>query len=521
MPKIKLDKLQPSLDLTRFNVNESVNYMDLQPRALMALKDFLQPRSFKLNQILLLKSSVEPALCDLLVKYLTTISHKNVTYLSSLELEFNTNNINQQLAKLLNSADDNAIVILKAQSFLHKSSLKYNLFNHFIELIYAQKITTKLVILGSRDELATLEELDFNFYRSSQYGEFCDYYNLFTANENLNLWENYLKNITQSYFNFVLSDDAINAIYAFLVRYSGDRSLINIGLDYNLNLLQNIILGIDLTLSQSKNITAQDVENYIKNLLFKQSYLYELSLFEQQSDQIKVQTSGAKVGQINALSVIEYDGLSEPFGMPSRLSCVVQRGEGEILDIDRKNELAGNIHSKGMMIAQAALMYHLKRATSLEFSASLSFEQSYSEIDGDSSSLAIFCVLLSSLAKLSIKQNIAITGSIDQMGDIQAVGGVNHKIEGFYDLCKLRQQKDAGVIIPKICIEQLSLRNDLNQAIKNNEFNLWTIDSIEQAVELLFDKKLDEIIEIINNRLDGKNSNKNNSLLTSIFKFKK
>ena len=199
----------------------------------------------------------------------------------------------------------------------------------------------------------------------------------------------------------------------------------------------------------------QKIEEWIKAQFgFLREQTYDGILQEQ----IYVATEGEMVGQINGLSIIEYPGTPLSFGEPSRISCIVQFGDGEIVDVERKNELAGNIHSKGIMIAEACLANVLELPSQLPFSASLVFEQSYGEIDGDSASLASFCVLLSALSSLPLPQSIAITGAIDQFGLVHAVGGVNDKIEGFFTICQRRGLTGKqGVMIPSAVLNQLSL----------------------------------------------------------------
>ncbi len=166
-------------------------------------------------------------------------------------------------------------------------------------------------------------------------------------------------------------------------------------------------------------------------------------------EQILIETEGECVGQINALSVIEFPGHPRAFGEPSRISCVVHIGDGEFIDVERKAELGGNIHAKGMMIMQAFLMSELELEQQLPFTASLTFEQSYSEVDGDSASMAELCALISAPANVPINQSIAITGSVDQFGRVQPVGGLN-EIEGFFTICQQRGLTGKqGVIIQR------------------------------------------------------------------------
>lgn len=162
---------------------------------------------------------------------------------------------------------------------------------------------------------------------------------------------------------------------------------------------------------------------------WREGFLPERMQDEILQEQILIETEGERVGQINALSVIEFPGHPRAFGEPSRISCVVHIGDGEFNDIERKAELGGNIHAKGMMIMQAFLMSELQLEQQIPFSASLTFEQSYSEVDGDSASMAELCALISALANVPVNQNIAITGSVDQFGRAQPVGGLNEKLK--------------------------------------------------------------------------------------------
>ncbi len=182
--------------------------------------------------------------------------------------------------------------------------------------------------------------------------------------------------------------------------------------------------------------------------------------------------------------MIEYPGTPVCFGEPSRISCLVQFGDGEVVDVERKNELAGNLHGKGMMISEACLASILELPSQLPFSASLVFEQSYGEIDGDSASLAIFSVLVSALSDLPLPQNIAITGTIDQFGLVHAVGGVNDKIEGFFTICQRRGLTGKqGVVIPATTIQQLSLSDEVVEAVNFNSPGQVVIAGNAAAVE--------------------------------------
>ncbi len=197
-----------------------------------------------------------------------------------------------------------------------------------------------------------------------------------------------------------------------------------------------------------------------------------------------IPTTGRMVGQVNGLTVLSVGDYT--FGRPSRITCTVSLGQGGIVDIERQVKLGGPLHSKGVMILSGYLYEHFGQEIPLSLSARLVFEQSYSGVDGDSASCAELCAILSSLAEAPIRQEIAITGSIDQKGNVQAIGGVNEKIEGFYDVCKTRGLTgEQGVIIPHSNAKNLMLREDIVEAARAGEFHVYTVERVEEALSLL------------------------------------
>jgi predicted ATP-dependent protease len=197
-----------------------------------------------------------------------------------------------------------------------------------------------------------------------------------------------------------------------------------------------------------------------------------------------VDTDGARVGQINGLSVAELGG--QAFGRPSRITCQVRPGAGRVIDIEREVELGGPIHSKGVLILSGFIAGRFALDTPMSLSASLVFEQSYGGVEGDSASCAEACVLLSALADAPIRQGLAITGSVNQHGDVQAIGGVNEKIEGFFDLCRARGLTGGqGVLIPASNVKDLMLRADVVAACRAGQFQVYPVTTVDEAAELL------------------------------------
>ncbi len=197
-----------------------------------------------------------------------------------------------------------------------------------------------------------------------------------------------------------------------------------------------------------------------------------------------VDTDGEKVGQVNGLSVTSLGKFS--FGRPSRITATAGLGRGKVIDIEREVELGGAIHSKGVLILSSLLAARYARDYPLSLSASLVFEQSYGMVDGDSASVAELCALLSTLAGVPIRQSLAVTGSLDQHGNAQPIGGVNEKIEGFFDVCKAKGLTgNQGILIPSSNAKNLMLRQDVIDAVSDGDFAVYTFDTVDEAVSLL------------------------------------
>ena len=348
-------------------------------------------------------------------------------------------------------------------------------------------LSLKVIVLGNRTELAALEELEEALYHLADYAEIESYCRVETT-EQQQQWMSYVQCVAQQNQLPELDLSGFNKLYQLLVRDSENRHLINVS-----PLKLKMMLTETALLTESNPLSAVDFEHYFEHKTAQFGFLREQTYDGILQEQIYVATEGEMVGQINGLSIIEYPGTPLSFGEPSRISCIVQFGDGEIVDVERKNELAGNIHSKGIMIAEACLANVLELPSQLPFSASLVFEQSYGEIDGDSASLASFCVLLSALSSLPLPQSIAITGAIDQFGLVHAVGGVNDKIEGFFTICQRRGLTGKqGVMIPSAVLNQLSLSEAVVSAVKNQEFFIYPVETVDQACEILLQRDLVE-----------------------------
>jgi predicted ATP-dependent protease len=197
-----------------------------------------------------------------------------------------------------------------------------------------------------------------------------------------------------------------------------------------------------------------------------------------------VETQGARIGQVNGLSVVSMG--RRPFGRPSRITARVRLGRGEVVDIEREVELGGPVHSKGVLILAGYLGGRYCRERPLTLAATLVFEQSYSGVEGDSASSAELYALLSAISEVPLRQSLAVTGSVDQLGRIQAVGGVHHKIEAFYDLCRARGLTgEHGVLVPAANVRHLVLREDVVAAVAEGRFRLYPVETVDEGAELL------------------------------------
>ncbi|MDL1861192.1 ATP-dependent protease [Betaproteobacteria bacterium PRO7] len=231
-------------------------------------------------------------------------------------------------------------------------------------------------------------------------------------------------------------------------------------------------------------VGAADVERAIAEQIRRASRLRERMLESTLREIALIDTSGRRVGQLNGLSVLELGGYA--FGRPSRISARVRPGAGKLVDIEREVALGGPIHAKGVLILAGFLGGRYALDVPLSLHASLVFEQSYGGVEGDSASTAELCALLSALAELPLRQDLALTGSVNQAGEVQAIGGVNEKIEGFFDLCAARGLTGTqGVLIPVANVQHLMLRADVIEACAAGRFAVWPVRTVDEAIALL------------------------------------
>jgi lon-related putative ATP-dependent protease len=237
-----------------------------------------------------------------------------------------------------------------------------------------------------------------------------------------------------------------------------------------------------------QEITEDDIQKAIDTRRYRLDQIRERVHEQVIRGNYLLDTSGEKVAQINALSVIQLGDYT--FGRPSRITATARLGQGKVIDIEREVHLGGSIHSKGVLILSSYLANRYAKDQPISLSASLVFEQSYGYVEGDSASAAELCALLSALSEVPIKQSLSVTGSVNQYGEIQTIGGVNEKIEGFFDICNARGLTgDQAVVIPQSNIKHLMLREDVREAVQQNKFAIYSVQTIDQLMELLTGKE--------------------------------
>lgn len=243
---------------------------------------------------------------------------------------------------------------------------------------------------------------------------------------------------------------------------------------------------------KSRYVSAQHVKKSIEEKVFR-SNLIEKKIQELIDEgTIMIDTTGAVVGQVNGLSIYDFGDYS--FGKPTRITCETYIGRGGVINIEREAKLGGKIHNKGVIILSGYLGGKYGSDKPMAMSATVGFEQSYEEVEGDSASSAELYSIISSLSEVPIKQNIAVTGSVNQKGDIQSIGGVNQKIEGFFEICKLNGLSgDQGVIIPRQNQGNLMLKDEVVEAVANGVFHIWPITNIDEGLEILTGLKTGEV----------------------------
>lgn len=350
-------------------------------------------------------------------------------------------------------------------------------------------LQVKVILLGEPD--LYYELLDFEPEFDAVFKIRADFHDSFarTPDNELALVTK-IADMIKSYQLLPFDNTALAAVIEYMSLQAEDQHELSLHSDRLSQVLLEanaFALSHNQTISTKKNqfmVSGNHVQQAINERHYRTGYLRELYWQELARGHQLIATQGKAIGQINALTVISY--ADSEFGMPARLTATAHRGDGDILDIERDVDLGGNIHAKGVLIMSSYLRALFGQQQTLTFTASLAFEQSYAHIDGDSATIAEACALISALAQVPISQALAVTGSMNQLGEMQAVGGINAKIAGFFDACQEQGLTGSqGVIIPAANCRQLMLRQDIIDAVDAGQFIVYPAQHITQVLTLL------------------------------------
>jgi len=339
----------------------------------------------------------------------------------------------------------------------------------------------KLVLLGERTFYYLLLEYDPEFSElfkvAADFEEEMD-----RTEDNIQLYARMIATLTKKEKLLAFDAPAVSRIIEHAARLANDAEKLSA---HMLSIVDLMNESDHWAKKAGKTVVGEsEVQQTIDSQIHRADRLRDNMHTEIQRNTILIDTDGDKVASVNGLAVLDLSNFR--FAHPVRITATTRLGDGEVIDIAREVELGGAIHSKGVLILSSFLSSRYTKKFPLSLSASLTFEQSYGMIDGDSASLAELCALLSSLADAPVHQYLSVTGSVNQLGQVQAIGGVNEKIEGFFDVCKTRGlNSKQGVIIPAANVKHLMLRQDVVKAVADKQFHVYAVENIDQAIEVL------------------------------------
>jgi len=345
----------------------------------------------------------------------------------------------------------------------------------------AMPLSVKVVLVGERILYYLLKEYDPDFDELFKVG--ADFESDISRNEpNTRSYGRFLGMLARRYGLRPFDRHGVARMIEHSARLAGDAEK----LSASTRRLSDLMQEADHHAGKAgrQRVTREDVDTALASQRHRADRLNESMQEQILRDNLLIAVSGGHVGQVNGLAVIDLGDFM--FAHPVRITATARIGEGDVIDIERESELGGAIHSKGVMILTSFIASRYARSLPLSLTASLVFEQSYGPVEGDSASLAELCALLSALSGVPIRQSMAITGSVNQYGRVQPIGGVNEKIEGFFDICRARGlDGEQGVIIPQSNIKHLMLRDDVVAACAEGKFRVHAVEDVDQAIELL------------------------------------
>ncbi len=342
-------------------------------------------------------------------------------------------------------------------------------------------LSVKVILIGDPMLYYLLSNLDPDFAELFKVeAEFED--RLEWSKKNIRLYAQLIGSIAKKEGLLPLSASGVAEAVSEAARATGDSQRLSLAVGALCDLLREADHWS--TKAKQQQITADSIRKAVAKRRRRRNLIQEKTQESILRKIALIETSGQAVGQINALSVLDLGRFR--FGRPARITARVRAGAGKVVDIEREVELGGPLHSKGVLILSSFLASRYALNMPMSLWASLVFEQSYGGIDGDSASSAELYALLSALSGVPIKQQYAVTGSVNQNGEVQAIGGVNEKIEGFFDICsKRRLTGKQGVLIPASNVQHLMLRPDVAEAVAADKFNIFAVEHIDEGIEIL------------------------------------
>ncbi|MGK9476328.1 Lon protease family protein [Melioribacter sp. OK-6-Me] len=353
------------------------------------------------------------------------------------------------------------------------------------------EIDTKIILIGNNYIYSYLSfyEDDFNKIFKIK----AEFDNVMKRSESaLNEYARLIKKLIENEKLYEFDKSAVARLIEYGARYAGEKNKLTTRFAYIADLVREANFWAKD--NGSKIVTDYHVDQAYNSYIERHG-LYESKISEFiEEGTILIDTEGARIGTVNGLAV--YDVGVYSFGKPTRITATVSLGNGSIINVEREAGLSGKTHNKAVLIISGYFREKFGRSMNLSFNANLVFEQGYSMVDGDSASISEICALLSALSGVPIKQSLAITGSVNQKGEIQPIGGVNEKIEGFFDVCKKRGLNGSqGVIIPHQNVKDLMLKDEVVNAVKEKRFHIYAVKTVEEAVEILTGIKAGKLLK--------------------------
>ncbi len=360
----------------------------------------------------------------------------------------------------------------------------------------AVPLDVKVVLLGDRGLYYQLSQMDPDF--SELFKIVSDFEDQTPRAESSALFSSMVGDLARNHGCLPLHKTAVARLNDYSSRLVSDAERLSLDSES----LKDVIQEADFYARSKKRrlIKEHHIERAIESKRYRLSRVKDRSLEMITRESMLIDTDGERVGQINGLAVLSIGDFK--FGKPSRISVSTRMGSGQFIDVEREAKLGGTSHTKGVYILSGYIKSHYAQEYPLSLSASIAFEQSYGGVDGDSASSTELYAMLSSLSGVPIKQGIAVTGSVNQFGDIQVIGGVNEKIEGFFEICRKKGLTGSqGVLVPVGNVKNLMLHTDVVEAVKSGNFSIYAVATIDEGIEVLTDSPAQEIHDKVEARL--------------------